>query len=104
MDKLERTYNSLPTFVHWDSELIASSDVPDQHIFRRLTLRLQMLEQRLLLERLAYKEGLLDGQSMVNCAREMLELTVLIWVQRDRFVEHHHDYDVCIVFLLKLCT
>jgi hypothetical protein len=30
---------------------------------------------------------------MVDCAREMLELTVLLWVQRDRFVEHHHDYD-----------
>ena len=30
---------------------------------------------------------------MVDCAREMLELTVLLWVQRDRFVESHHDYD-----------
>jgi hypothetical protein len=30
---------------------------------------------------------------MVDCATEMLELTVLIWVQRDRFVEHHHDFD-----------
>ena len=97
MDKLERTYQSFPTFIHWDSELIASSEVSDQSIFRRLSLRLQMLEQRLLLERLAYKQGILDGQSMVNCAREMLELTVLIWVQRDRFVEHHHDYDVCVL-------
>jgi hypothetical protein len=51
------------------------------------------LEHQLLLERLAYKQGLYDGQSMVDCAREMLELTVLIWVQRDRFSEHHHDYD-----------
>lgn len=30
---------------------------------------------------------------MVDCAREMLELVVLIWVQRDRFVEHQHDFD-----------
>jgi hypothetical protein len=52
-----------------------------------------MLEHRLLLERLAHKQGILDGQSMVDCAREMLELTVLVWVQRDRFVEHHCDYD-----------
>ena len=52
-----------------------------------------MLEYRLVVERLAYKQGDLDGQSMVDCAREMLELTVLLWVQRDRFVEHHHDYD-----------
>lgn len=52
-----------------------------------------MLEHRLLLERLAHKQGALSGQSMIDCAREMLELTVLLWVQRDRFVEHHHDYD-----------
>lgn len=52
-----------------------------------------MLEHRLLLERLAYKHSFLSGQSMVDCAREMLELTVMLWVQRDRFVEHHHDYD-----------
>lgn len=58
-----------------------------------LCLRLMMLEHRLLLERLAFKQDILDGQSMVDCAREMLELTVLIWVQRDRFIEHHHDYD-----------
>ena len=61
--------------------------------WRRLCLRLITLEHRLLLERLAHKQGALDGQSMVDCAREMLELTVLLWVQRDRFVEHHHDYD-----------
>lgn len=30
---------------------------------------------------------------MIDCAKEMLELTVLLWVQRDRFVEHHLDYD-----------
>jgi hypothetical protein len=30
---------------------------------------------------------------MIDCAREMLELTVLLWVQRDRFVEKHCDYD-----------
>lgn len=100
MNKVEKTYASLPSFVHWDSELISSSEVSDQSIFRRLSLRLQMLEHRLLLERLAYKQGLQDGQSMVNCAREMLELTVLIWVQRDRFVEHHHDYDVCLLSTL----
>ena len=99
MNKLEKTYASFPSFVHWDSELISSAEVSDQSIFRRLSVRLKMLEHRLLLERLAYKRGLQDGQSLVNCAREMLELTVLIWVQRDRFVEYHHDYDVCLLFI-----
>jgi len=30
---------------------------------------------------------------MVDVATEMLELTVSIWVQRDRFVQHHQDFD-----------
>lgn len=52
-----------------------------------------MLEHRLILERLAHKQGVQDGQTMIDCAREMLELVVLLWVQRDRFVEKHCDYD-----------
>jgi len=72
---------------------VSNPDVPDRAIWQRLCQRLGTLEHRLLLERLAFKQNVLDGQSMVDCAREMLELTVLIWVQRDRFIEHHHDYD-----------
>jgi hypothetical protein len=52
-----------------------------------------MLEHRLILERLAHKHSIRDGQGMIDCAREMLELVVLLWVQRDRFVEKHCDYD-----------
>lgn len=52
-----------------------------------------MLEYRLILERLAHKNGTRNGQSMIDCAREMLEHVVLLWVQRDRFVEKHCDYD-----------
>jgi hypothetical protein len=58
-----------------------------------MVLRLQYLEYRLPLERRAHHQGFLDGQSMVDCAREMLELVVLTWVQRDRFSEQHHNYD-----------
>ena len=57
-----------------------------------------MLEYKLLLERLAYKKEMPNGQTMVDCAREMLELVVLVWVQRDRFTAHHADYDVRISF------
>lgn len=34
---------------------------------------------------------------MVDCAREMLEHTVSLWVQRDRLVDHHCDYDWLVV-------
>jgi len=54
-----------------------------------MTARLQYLEYRLLLTRRLHTHA----QAMVDCAREMLELVVLTWVQRDRFSEQHHNYD-----------
>jgi hypothetical protein len=93
MSKLENVYATFPSFLHFRLSELGSPEVPDVIFWRRLCLRLIMLEHRLLLERLAHKQSALSGQSMIDCAREMLELTVLLWVQRDRFVEHHHDYD-----------
>lgn len=93
MGRIEETFATFPDFLTWKPNDATSKTVSDFVFWKRLMLRLIRLEHQLLLERLAYKQGLYDGQSMVDCAREMLELTVLIWVQRDRFSEHHHDYD-----------
>ena len=49
-------------------------------------------------ERLAQRQEILDGQSMVDCAKEMLEITVFLWLQRDRFIDHHYDYDWLVSF------
>ena len=93
MRRIAETYESYPRCLHFRLSDLASPECSDNLFWIRLALRLFMLEHRLLLERLAHKQGVLNGQSLVDCAREMLELTVLVWVQRDRFVEHHHDYD-----------
>ncbi|KAF4635056.1 hypothetical protein G7Y89_g3055 [Cudoniella acicularis] len=93
LNRLQQTYNNFPAFLHFQSADPCGKNSPDKSFWTTLCLRLQFLEHRLLLERLAHKQGVFDGQSMIDCAREMLELTVLIWVQRDRFVEYHHDFD-----------
>jgi len=93
MARIENTYNAFPDFLKFHMADVSNPEISDFKVWLRLCGRLMMLEHRLLLERLAFKQNILDGQSMVDCAREMLELTVLIWVQRDRFIEHHHDYD-----------
>lgn len=93
MTSITHISSSWPSFLQFKLSDLSSPHCPDIIFFRRLCLRLKTLEMRLLLERLAHKHGILSGQSMVDCAREMLELTVLLWVQRDRFVESHHDYD-----------
>lgn len=91
--RLQETYDGFPCYTHYRPNDVYSPSISDSVLWRRIGLRLSYLEQRLTLERLAHKSLLLSGQSMVSCALEMLQLTVLFWVQRDRFVEHHHDYD-----------
>ncbi|KAB8301391.1 hypothetical protein EYC80_003265 [Monilinia laxa] len=93
LTRLQQTYDNFPRFTHYHSSDASSPSISDGMLWRRICLRLTYLEQRLTLERLAHKSLLLSGQSMISCALEMLQLTVLFWVQRDRFVEHHHDYD-----------
>ena len=89
--RLEATYASFPECIKLN--LHGLDPGPDWAWIYRLCLRLDVLEYRLILERIAHKNGYRNGQSMVDCAREMLEHVVLLWVQRDRFVEKHCDYD-----------
>lgn len=93
MTRIEQTYDSFPHYLKLNMADVSDPQVSDLKLWMLLSLRLMMLEHRLVLERLAFKQNFLDGQSMVDCAQEMLDLTVLIWVQRDRFIEHYHDYD-----------
>ncbi|KAI9645623.1 hypothetical protein NHQ30_006365 [Ciborinia camelliae] len=91
--RLQQTYDSFPQCTKYHPSDANSTSITDGILWNRVCLRLAYLEQRLTLERLAHKSLLLSGQSMISCALEMLQLTVLFWVQRDRFAEHHHDYD-----------
>ncbi|CCD55295.1 similar to transcription factor Cys6 [Botrytis cinerea T4] len=91
--RVQETYDGFPFYTHYQPSNVYSPSISDDVLWRRIGLRLTYLEHRLTLERLAHKSLLLSGQSMISCALEMLQLTVLFWVQRDRFVEHHHDYD-----------
>jgi hypothetical protein len=93
LDRLQETYLSLPSVIRFSPSDAYLHTVADQVLWYRLNVHLSFLEQRLTLERLAHKIQILNGQSMIDCALEMLKLTNLIWVQRERFAGHHHDYD-----------
>jgi hypothetical protein len=45
------------------------------------------------LEQLSIKRANANQQQLLDIAREMLELTVYMWVERDRFIERQYDYD-----------
>ncbi|TAQ91053.1 hypothetical protein B7494_g587 [Chlorociboria aeruginascens] len=97
LDRINNTYDSFPSFTKFHPSDPSDPAVSDAILAKRISLRLRFLERRLPLERLAYKHSNAAGQNMIDCAREMLELTVLLWVQRDKFTEHHHDYDWLII-------
>jgi len=74
--------------------LVEDSRPKDNSIWwRQINIRLSYLRNHFLLDRLSVKHGQLDSQILLDVAREMLELSVLIWLERDRFIERQQDYD-----------
>ena len=55
-----------------------------------------------LLERLLTERGGLGKKDLFETARELLELTVFLWLERERWTSRQHDYDyLVIIFLLN---
>jgi hypothetical protein len=46
-----------------------------------------------LLERLSTERAVTGIRKLLEVAREMLDLTVFLWLERDRSVSRKHDYD-----------
>ena len=72
-------------------------DCPDDKtMWRLLCGRLDYLRIHLLLERLATERGGASKRELFAVAKELLDLTVFLWVQRDRSstLVHHYDYMV----------
>ncbi|RDL35717.1 Uncharacterized protein BP5553_06329 [Venustampulla echinocandica] len=93
LERLDKNYSDFPSFLQFSLSDPRIRTYSDSHFWKTMTTRLYLLDDRLVLERLAHKRGFADGQSMVDCAREMLEITVMIWVQRDRFASEQHNFD-----------
>lgn len=89
---MEDTYDSFPPMLKLSR---IGDSRPKENImwWRQINIRLAYLRNHFLLDRLSVKHNQLDTQILLNVAREMLELSVLIWLERDRFVERHKDYD-----------
>lgn len=95
-DRVDQTYASFPEHLRWNLSML-NSDIDDGDCFQIIGVRLHTLELKVLLSRMSYKHNLQNGQELVDCAHEELELVVSLWVKRDRFIVHHHDYDVSVL-------
>lgn len=72
-------------------DLIACKD--DRLLWRLMMARFDHLRINFLLERLASEKGGSSKQKLLDVAREMLDLTVFLWLERDRSANLKHDYD-----------
>ena len=73
-------------------------DCPDDKtMWHLLCRRLDYLRVHLLLERLATERGGASKRDLFSVAQEMLDLTVFLWVQRDRSSRRQHHYDYMIM-------
>lgn len=55
--------------------------------------RFDYLRMNFLLERLSTEREGTSRRTLLEVAREMLDLTVFLWLERDRSANRKHDYD-----------
>ncbi|KAL3424538.1 cytochrome P450 [Phlyctema vagabunda] len=90
----EQTLLQYPSWLHF----VKDTDAPQGVQWTRLGLRFRYLNCCLLLEQISNRRGQGNKQKLLDVAREMLELTVVLWTQRDQFRDQHYDYDFMIMF------
>jgi hypothetical protein len=62
-------------------------------MWRLMFARLDYLRIHFLLERLSVEQGHESKQALLDISREIVDLTVFIWLHRDRTTGRHHDFD-----------
>ena len=73
------------------ADLIACRD--GQLMWRLMMARFDYLRINFLLERLSSEKGGQSKRNLLEVAREILDLTVFLWLERDRATTRKHDYD-----------
>lgn len=73
------------------TDLVACRD--DKLMWRLMMARFDYLRINFLLERLSSERGWVGKQKLLEAAREILDLTVFLWLERDRSAVKKHDYE-----------
>ncbi|TVY18621.1 hypothetical protein LARI1_G006012 [Lachnellula arida] len=89
-------YTHVPGVLNVTKESLVDME-SDLHMWRFLFGRLDYLRIHFLLERLSHERGHEGKQRLLEVAREIADLTVFVWLQRDRSAGRHYDYDYIIM-------
>ncbi|KAE9370015.1 hypothetical protein N431DRAFT_344468 [Stipitochalara longipes BDJ] len=69
----------------------------DIKMWKLMFMRLDYLRMQFLLERLSAERGGESRQKLVDVAREIVDMIVFLWLERDRCGYRHYDYDYIIM-------
>ena len=88
-----RMYEQLPVAIAYRPSDPLDLSLSRQKLFSRFLIRLGYLQNLFILERLLLKDGRTNGQELIDVAKEMLSLTLLIFKHPDRFTGFQSDFE-----------
>ncbi|KUJ21517.1 uncharacterized protein LY89DRAFT_729037 [Mollisia scopiformis] len=95
-DRTVDTFSAVPHLITATKEQLNASD--STYVFWRLLFgRLDYLRIHFFLERLSVERGFESKQKLLDVSREMVDLTVYLWLQRDRTLARRYDFDYLII-------
>jgi hypothetical protein len=90
--KAQETYSHIPQITQITKEGLKLYN-DDVKMWKLMFMRLDYLRMNFLIERLSVERGGESRQKLVDVAREILDMTVFLWLERDRSGHRHYDYD-----------
>jgi hypothetical protein len=93
--RAEQIYAQIPFLTNVTKDIFLKSKL-NNLMWRRFWARLDYLRIQFLLERLCVERGQESKQKLLDISREMVDLTALVWLQRDDRLSKHYcdDYTV----------
>ncbi|CZR65944.1 uncharacterized protein PAC_15844 [Phialocephala subalpina] len=90
------TFQAIPYLISATKERLLASE-SNFLLWRLLFGRMDYLRIHFLLERLSVERGHESKQKLIDVSREMVDLTVFLWLQRDRSFTKYYDFDYTIM-------
>lgn len=83
----------LPESIIFSSSKVDSGDIPGYDLYAQILTKLESLLNLFLLERLLTRYKTKTTRDLVNVSQRMLELTLIFWKKKDRFVGLYSDFE-----------
>ncbi|KAI2822908.1 transcriptional regulator family: Fungal Specific TF [Aspergillus niger] len=87
------TYTQLPSIIQFEKSELGKTNVPGYVLYAQILTRLEFLLNLFLLERLLKRHHIVTEQDLVEVSHEMLDLTLIFWKKKDRFVGLYADFE-----------